>query len=153
MNLNIYFLFLQLIAYEKSLFGFTTVSFVDTSFDSVPDIYLSTGGISNSRRQTLRTPNQITNKTLPSFSRSGSFISRSPTNILPTSGSRIFSSNINHRPLSSKNYMTSSFLHDPPDQRHYNSFESIHEPFLSTRLNVLRTGKYVPPFFNRFYLP
>jgi len=153
MNVNISFVFLQLMAYEKSLFGYTTVSFVDTSYDSVPDIYLSNGRTSNSRQQTTRMPIQTTNKTLSSLSRPGSFSNRSITNTLPMSGSRIFSSYINQRPLSSKSYMNSSFVHDLPDQRRYNSFESMHEPFLSTRLNALRTGKYVPPFFNRFYLP
>jgi hypothetical protein len=35
------FCIIQLITYERSLFGFTSVSFVNTAFGSVPDIYLS----------------------------------------------------------------------------------------------------------------
>ncbi|CAF0720924.1 unnamed protein product [Rotaria sp. Silwood1] len=52
----------QLIMYEKSLFGYTSVSFVNTSFGSVPDIYLSMP-TSRPLRQPTRTiiPNQTTN--------------------------------------------------------------------------------------------
>ncbi len=121
---------------------------MDTSFGSVPDIYLSLGRTSNSRRQTSTTktiPIEITKQT---SSRPNSFINRPST---------LFTSlnNNNHRPITSS-INNSSFLHD---QSHYNSmiikptFETIREPFLSTRLNALRTGKYVPPFFNRYYLP
>ena len=58
----IFFLF-QLIAYEKSLCGYTTVSFVDTSFGSVPDIYLSMSASPPRRQPTTTTiPVQITPK-------------------------------------------------------------------------------------------
>ncbi|CAF1607988.1 unnamed protein product [Rotaria sp. Silwood1] len=158
----------QLVAYEKSLFGSTTVSFVDTSFGSVPDIYLSIGGTSNSRRQTTL-PVQITNKTLPSSPRPNSFTNRSIINTLPTQNTRINSSytnnnnnntyrSVNSLFNNSNNYNRSSFLHEPPEQTRFNStifkpHESIHEPFLSTRLNALRAGRYAPPILNRYYLP
>ncbi|CAF1436711.1 unnamed protein product [Rotaria sordida] len=166
----------QLAAYEKSLFGSTTVSFIDTSFGSVPDIYLSIGGTSNSRRQTTTLPVQITNKSLSSSpsssssssSRPNSYINRSITNTLPMQDSRIstsYSNNNNnyYRPINSlmnnsNSYNSSSFLHEQPEQTRFNSaafkpYESIREPFLSTRLNALRTGKYAPPILNRYYLP
>jgi hypothetical protein len=121
----------QLINYEKSLFGTTSVSFIDTTLGSIPDIYLSMNGTSNSRRETS-IPIQITRKTT---ARPNSFIERST---ISDDNSRIMPS-INH----------SSFLHDQP---RLNS-ASIRERFPSVRLNALRTGKYVPPFFNRYYLP
>ncbi|CAF2720563.1 unnamed protein product [Rotaria sp. Silwood2] len=162
----------QLVAYEKCLFGSTTVSFVDTSFGSVPDIYLSIGGKSNTRRQTTTLPVQITNKTLsssPLSPRPSSFINRSMTNTLPTQSSRINSSytnnnnnntyrSVNSLINNSNSYYNSSFLHEQPEQTRYNStifkpYESIREPFLSTRLNALRAGKYTPPILSRYYLP
>ncbi|CAF4117958.1 unnamed protein product, partial [Rotaria sp. Silwood2] len=52
----------QLIAYERALFGYASVSFVNTSFGSVPDIYLSMP-TSRPLRQPTRTTisNQTTN--------------------------------------------------------------------------------------------
>ncbi len=131
----------QLIAYEKSLFGTTSVSFIDTSFGSVPDIYLS--------REETRRP--IT-KTIPIeiTKRPKSYIERSTT----TDPSSRMISNNDYPPITSfmKN---SSFLRDQPrfNSTAYKPFDSLREPFLSTRLNALRTGKYAPSFFNRYYLP
>ncbi|CAF1115819.1 unnamed protein product [Adineta steineri] len=143
----------QLMAYEKSLFGSTSVSFIDSSYDSIPDIYLSPGR-SSSRRQTPRAPIQITNKTFSTLPKPSSFIQRSPTYTLPTLGSRSYSSYTDLRPLSSNSYRNSSFLHDPPELTHYNStYDSLREPFYTPRVNALRTGRYIAPFFNRFYLP
>jgi hypothetical protein len=89
--------------------------------------------------------------------------------MLPTQDSKIISNyrnntvKNNHRPLTSfttnsNSYINSSFLHDQPEPTRYNStlikpYESMREPFGSTRLNALRTGKYVPPFFSRSYFP
>jgi hypothetical protein len=117
---------------------------------------------SNTRRQT---PNNTLSRTFSS--RPNSFSTRSTTSILPTQTSTITSSypdSSYHRPLSSSlmnnsnGYINSSFLHQKPEQNRFNStsikpFESMREPFLSTRLNALRTSKYVPPSFNRYYLP
>ncbi|CAF0816036.1 unnamed protein product [Adineta ricciae] len=47
----------QLIAYEKSLFGYTTVSFVNTSFGAVPDIYVTTSA--SAPRRPLAATNTI----------------------------------------------------------------------------------------------
>ncbi|CAF1527591.1 unnamed protein product [Rotaria magnacalcarata] len=163
----------QLVAFEKSLFGSTTVSFVETSFGSVPDIYLSIGGGSISpRRQTNTIPIQVTNRTALSSlsSRPSSFLSRSTANSVSNQSSRISSSYSNnntntnaYRPLNSltntsSTYNSSSFLHDQPEPSRfistaYKPYESIHEPYLSSRLNALRTGKYVPPILSRFNLP
>jgi len=51
----------QLITYEKSLFGYTSVSFVNTSFGSVPDIYLSIPTSRSRRQTTTPIPMQTTN--------------------------------------------------------------------------------------------
>jgi len=130
----------QLIAYEKSLFGSTSVSFIDTPVGSVPDIYLSIEGTRRYRTATT-IPIEITNRT-------NSFINRS------TNQNLRMNNNNDHRPITSVSN-NSSFLHDRP---RYNltstkPFGSIREPYISTRLNALRTGKYVPSFFNHYYLP
>jgi len=85
----------QLIEYEKSLFGSTTVSFIDTPVGSVPDIYLSKEGIRRRITTPIPIPIEITNKPK-------SFIERSTTtNKLPNSSSRIISNNNNddRRPI------------------------------------------------------
>ncbi|CAF3182734.1 unnamed protein product [Rotaria socialis] len=164
----------QLVAFEKSLFGSTSVSFVETSFGSVPDIYLSIGGGSMSpRRQTTTIPIQVTNRTTSSSlsSRPNSFFSRSIANSVPNQNSRISSSYSNnnnnntnaYRPLNSltntsSTYNSSSFLQDQHEPSRFTStafkpYESIHEPYPSSRLNALRTGRYVPPILSRFNLP
>ncbi len=132
MKMNLFYHLFQLINYEKSLFGTTSVLFIDTSLGSIPDIYLSRNGTPNSRRET-NIPIQITRKTT---ARPNSYIERST---LSDENSRIIPS-INH----------SSFLHDQP--RFNSTSSTIRERFPSARLNALRTGKYVPPFFNRYYL-
>ncbi|CAF1356456.1 unnamed protein product [Adineta steineri] len=43
----------QLISYERSLTGYTTVSFVNTSFGAVPDIYLTTSASSSRPRRPM----------------------------------------------------------------------------------------------------
>ena len=127
-----HFLFVfQLINYEKSLFGSTSVSFVDTTLGSIPDIYLSVNERPSYRRETT-IPIQITRKT---NARPNPFIEHS---IIPDDSVRIRPS-INH----------TSFYHDQP---RLNS-SSLLERFPSARLNALRTGKYVPPFFSRYHLP
>ncbi|CAF5156535.1 unnamed protein product, partial [Rotaria magnacalcarata] len=99
-----------------------------------------------------------------------SFLSRSTANSVSNQSSRISSSYSNnntntnaYRPLNSltntsSTYNSSSFLHDQPEPSRfistaYKPYESIHEPYLSSRLNALRTGKYVPPILSRFNLP
>lgn len=60
-----YLFFVQLINYERALYGYTSVSFVNTSFGSVPDIYLSMP-TTRARRQTstAHIPIQAVNSTL-----------------------------------------------------------------------------------------
>jgi hypothetical protein len=123
-------LLFQLINYEKALFGTTSVSFVDTTVGSIPDIYLSVNERPSYRRETT-IPIQITRKT---SARSNPFIEHS---IIPDDNPRIMPS-----------MNRSTFYHDQPRLNP----SSILERFPSARLNALRTGKYVPPFFNRYYL-
>ncbi|CAF3378321.1 unnamed protein product [Rotaria socialis] len=62
----------QLISYERTIFGYTTVSFVNTSFGSVPDIYLSMPTARPIRPPT-RTATTISNQT------ASSTLSRAPS--------------------------------------------------------------------------
>ncbi|UJR22744.1 hypothetical protein I4U23_025776 [Adineta vaga] len=146
----------QLMNYEKSLFGYTSVSFIETSYDSIPDIYLSSTGMTTSpRRPMMRNPIYTTNTTYSSGSKQpSSYLYRSPTQSLPTLSSRSFSSPRSYRPLSSKSFIHSSFLHDLPGERRYDSsYDTIDDPYLTTRFNTLRSSRYIPPVLNRFYLP
>ena len=75
-----------MVAYERSLFGFTSVSFVNTSFGSVPDIYLS---IPTSRPYRQPTRTTIPNQTIKSNTLVKTFSSSKPTihNSSPTRSS------------------------------------------------------------------
>jgi hypothetical protein len=78
----------QLMNYERSLYGYTSVSFVNTSLGSVPDIYL-TMPTSRSRRQATVSPPAVVSSTpmQPMSANPGRRISstvsqRSPSSIL-----------------------------------------------------------------------
>lgn len=119
------------------MFGTTTVEFIDTAFGTVPDIYLSISNSSNSRRETT-IPIEITR--------------RSPTRPISYIERSTFSNDI---PRISSSLNRSSYFDDQP---RWNStlskpYESIREPFPARRLTALRTGRYSPPFFTRYYLP
>lgn len=101
-----------------------------------------------------------------SSSRPNSFINRSTTTTPPSQSLRIssgYSNNNSYRPLNSysnnsSTYGSSSFLHEQPDSirilsTNYKPYDSLYEPYLSSRLNALRTGRYVSPIMNRFNLP
>ncbi|UJR26284.1 hypothetical protein I4U23_007622 [Adineta vaga] len=79
----------QLIAYERSIFGYTTVSFVNTSFGAVPDIYLATSASASRRplaatrtipvQKTTTTTNNTANTLARPRSSSRPILSFSPT--------------------------------------------------------------------------
>ena len=143
---------------------------VNTSFGSAPDIYLSASEISISRPSTTTIPVQVAKEASSLSSRPSPFIARLTTNTLPTESTRIGSSythnsnnNNNYRSSyslinNSNKYDSSSFLHDQPEHIRFDltsnkPYESIREPFVSTRLDTLRSRKYVPPTLNRYFFP
>ena len=140
--------------YEKSLFGYTSVSFIETAYDSIPDIDLSSSEMRTSRRPMLRDLSYFNNNIYSPISKTSSYLYRSPTQALPTLSSRSFSIPRSYRPLSSKSFSPSSFLHDQPgENRYYSSTHYLDDPYLSTRFNTLRSSTYIPPVYNRFYYP
>jgi atypical dual specificity phosphatase len=206
----------QLIAYEKSLCGYTTVQFVNTSFGSVPDIYLSMSSPRPRRQMTTTTaPIQTINsytlgRTLsspkpppptttvnPPSTRSSFLYSSSPSLTLPTrqhsavnrsitsalparstttvsNYANTFNHGVNsnrNRPLSSfpayensnlttgtNGYRSSLNIRPPPEISRANStltkpFDLTREYFIPTKINTIRTVKYVPSSYNRYYLP
>lgn len=141
-------------AYEKSLFGYTSVSFIDTPYDSIPDIYLSTNARLSFRRPMPRNAPQFIDRSYASFSKPTSYLYRSPTNPLPTLSSQSFSGSLSYRPLTTKGFMHSSFIHSLPSENRYERvYEPVDDPFLSPRYGAYRASHYGPPVFPRYYLP
>lgn len=90
-------LFFKLINYERSLFGYTSVSFVNTSFGSVPDIYLSMAS-NKPRRQisTMHIPIQAVHSNPVNFQRNpSSTVQRSSS----VNANQLNSSNTNRNSL------------------------------------------------------
>ena len=130
--------FLQLINYERSLFGTTSVSFIDTTLGSVPDIYLSMDSTSPRRRVIeSATPMTISYKPLTRTQSSNHRLSLASR---PVNSSWLFNSTSDDR-------LNSSFLHQP-SSRFYSSslrpMEAFAEPSYRSRMDR---------FFPRYYLP
>jgi hypothetical protein len=70
----------QLIAYEKLLHGFTSVSFVNTPFGSVPDIYLSMPTTRSLRQTTTSIPIQTTSSMNNTIGKSSLISNSKPVN-------------------------------------------------------------------------
>ena len=161
----------QLIKYEKSLYGYKSIGMVDTPIGSVPDVYL-TPSSSSQRRRTTPVPIEITgnalNRTM-SLSRPTSSIDRSFRGTMPSrtptfnvgymhSPSASYRRPVDHLPTYTDDYVNSSFLHDPPGRLYVSSamskpYESLREPYYRARMSPLRAEAYAPSVFNRFYLP
>lgn len=129
----------QLINYEQSLFGRTSVSFIDTSLGSVPDIYLSMD--SNSpRRRVIESSSPMTINYKP-INRTQSSNHRLSLSSRPVSSSWLFNS-------TSDDNFNSSFLHQP-SSRFYSSSLRPMEPFGESSSYRSRMDRYFP----RYYFP
>lgn len=128
----------QLINYERSLFGTTSVSFIDTTLGSVPDIYLSMD--SNSpRRRVMETSNPMMISSKP-LNRTQSSNHRHSLSTRPVSSSWLFNS-------TSDDHLNSSFLHQPSSRFYASSLrpmESFGESSYRSRMDRL---------FPRYYFP
>lgn len=207
----------QLIAYEKSLCGYTSVSFVNTSFGSVPDIYLAMPA-SRPRRQTTTmsipiqsspsppttnyqtlsrassssrppvtvhstnsspTRSSFSYSSTPSLSiptRQQTFVSRPIASALParsiTSINNYTANGYNYgantssqnRPVSSSSsyqnsnlssntlgYRSSLTIRQPTEISRPKLADTTREYSIPSRINTLRSVKYVPSSYNRYY--
>lgn len=138
-SLNSIFDLFQLINYEQSLFGRTSVSFIDTSLGSVPDIYLSMD--SNSpRRRVIESSSPMTINYKP-INRTQSSNHRLSLSSRPVSSSWLLNS-------TSDDNFNSSFLHQP-SSRFYSSSLRPMEPLGEPSTYRSRMDRYFP----RYYFP